>query len=83
MLNYPLHSSSSLQARIVSLILVVFFSDYIQRPDTYAFTVIVIVLMNACAEFLLIHLLTEQFEVVTILTLLREVPASNLDRYTD
>jgi len=83
MLKYPVHSASSLQVRIVCLILDVFFSDYIQRPETHACTVIVSVLMHACAEFLFVHLLTEQVEVVTIVTFLREVPGSNLDRYTD
>jgi hypothetical protein len=80
-LNYPLHSASSLQARIVCLIFVVFFSDYVQRPETYACTVIVSVLMHACAEFLLVHVLTEQVEVVTILTCIREITGSILDRY--
>jgi hypothetical protein len=64
MLNYPLHSVSSLQAGIVCLILVVFFSDYVHRPET----VIVSVLIHVCTEFVLMHLLTEQVEV-TILDL--------------
>lgn len=72
-----------MQARIVCLILVVFFSDYVQRPEIYGCTVIVSVLMHACAEFLFVHLSTEQVEVVTILTCIREVLGSNLDRYTD
>lgn len=77
-LNYPLHSASSLQARIVCLILVVFLSDFVKRPETYACTVIFSVLMHACAEFLLVHFLTEQ-----VVTCIRKVPGSNLDRYTD
>lgn len=65
------------------LILVVFFSDSVRRPEPYASTVIVSVLMQACAEFLPVYLLTGQVEVVTILTCIREVPGSNLDRFTD
>lgn len=66
------------------LILIVFFPDYVQMPETNACTVIVSVLVHACAEFLcLVHLLTEQIDIVTMLTCIREVPSSNLDRYTD
>jgi hypothetical protein len=60
-----------------------FFSDYVHRPETCACAVIVSILIHSCAEFVLLDLLTQQVEVVTVLTCIRKESGSNLDRYTD